>query len=61
MKRGMSSKLCPAVLQRSIDDIQGMRVLEEDCGTSSLSVARSHNVPFLMFGPEMWVREMPFR
>ena len=34
-----------------------MRVLEEDCGTSSLSVARSHNVPFLMFGPEMWVRE----
>ena len=43
--------------QRSIDDIQGMRVLEEDCGTSSLSVARSHNVPFLMFGPEMWVRE----
>ena len=43
--------------QRSIEDIQGMRVLEEDVGTSSLSVARSHNVPFLMFGPDMWIRE----
>ena len=43
--------------QRSIDDIQGMRVLEEDVGTSSISIARSHNVPFLMFGPEMWIRE----
>lgn len=43
--------------QRSIEDIQGMRVLEEDVGTSSLSVARAHNVPFLMFGPEMWIRE----
>lgn len=26
-------------------------------GTSSICVARSHNVPFLMFGPEMWIRE----
>ena len=43
--------------QRSIEDIQGMRVLEEDVGTSSICVARSHNVPFLMFGPEMWIRE----
>lgn len=43
--------------QRSIEDIQGMRVLEEDVGTSSISVARSHNAPFLMFGPEMWIRE----
>ena len=43
--------------QRSIDDIQGMRVLEEDVGTSSISIARGHDVPFLMFGPEMWIRE----
>ncbi len=43
--------------QRSIEDIQGMRVLEEDVGTSSICVARSHDVPFLMFGPEMWIRE----
>jgi len=42
--------------QRSIEDIQGMRLLEEDIGTSSFCVARSHNVPFLMFGPEMWIR-----
>jgi DNA-binding NtrC family response regulator len=43
--------------QRVIDDIQGMRVLESDVGTSSISIAREHNVPFLMFGPEMWIRE----
>lgn len=43
--------------QRSIEDIQGMRVLEEDVGTSSICVARAHDVPFLMFGPEMWIRE----
>jgi len=43
--------------QRVIEDIQGMRVLEEDVGTSSISIAREHNVPFLMFGPEMWIRD----
>ena len=43
--------------QRVIEDIQGMRVLEEDVGTSSISIAREHNVPFLMFGPEMWIKE----
>ena len=32
--------------QRIIEDIQGMRVLEEDVGTSSISIAREHNVPF---------------
>ncbi|MBQ9762871.1 MAG: sigma-54-dependent Fis family transcriptional regulator [Phascolarctobacterium sp.] len=43
--------------QRVIEDIQGMRVLEEDVGTSSISIAREHNVPFLMFGPEMWSKD----
>lgn len=43
--------------QRVIEDIQGMRVLEEDIGTSSVSIARDHGVPFLMFGPEMWVKD----
>lgn len=43
--------------QSAIDEIQGMRVLEEDVGTSSISVAREHNVPFLMFGPEIWIKE----
>ena len=43
--------------QRIIEDIQGMRVLEEDVGTSSISIAREHNVPFLMFGPEMWIKD----
>lgn len=43
--------------QRVIEDIQGMRVLEEDVGTSSISVAREHGVPFLMFGPEMLIKD----
>lgn len=43
--------------QRVIEDIQGMRVLEKDVGTSSISIAREHNVPFLMFGPEMWIKD----
>lgn len=43
--------------QRVIEDIQGMRVLEEDVGTSSISIAREHNTSFLMFGPEMWIKE----
>lgn len=43
--------------QRVIEDIQGMRVLEENVGTSSISIAREHNVPFLMFGPEMWIKD----
>ena len=30
--------------QRVIEDIQGMRVLEEDVGTSSISIARELNV-----------------
>ncbi len=43
--------------QRVIEDIAGMRVLEEDVGTSSISIAMEHNTPFLMFGPEMWIRD----
>lgn len=43
--------------QRSIENIQGMRVLEQDVGTSSVSIALEHNTPFLMFGPEMWIRD----
>lgn len=43
--------------QRNVEDIQGMRILEEDIGTSSISIALEHNTPFLMFGPEMWLRD----
>ena len=43
--------------RKSIEDIQGMRVLEEDVGTSSVSIALEHNTPFMMFGPEMWMRD----
>lgn len=43
--------------QKSIENLQGMRVLEQDIGTSSVSIALEHNTPFLMFGPEMWARD----
>lgn len=43
--------------QKSIENLQGMRVLEQDVGTSSVSIALEHNTPFLMFGPEMWARD----
>lgn len=36
---------------------EGLRVQERDLGTSSIALARQHLVPFLMFGPEMWVEE----
>lgn len=43
--------------QHSMDDISGIRVLEEDIGTSSISIALEHNIPFLIFGPEMWLSD----
>lgn len=33
----------------------GGRISERDIGTSSISIAREHKVPFLMFGPEHWL------
>ncbi|MDR3348405.1 MAG: sigma 54-interacting transcriptional regulator [Acidaminococcales bacterium] len=32
----------------------GARVAERDIGTSSVSIAREHKVPFLLFGAEAW-------
>lgn len=43
--------------QKTMEDVQGARVSERDIGTSSISVAKEHKVPFLMFGPEMWIKE----
>lgn len=43
--------------QKTLDDVQGARVSERDIGTSSISVAKEHKVPFLLFGPEMWIKE----
>ncbi len=37
--------------------LEGRRVSERDVGTSSISIAKEHKVPFLMFGPEMWLKE----
>ena len=37
--------------------LEGARLAEEDIGTSSIALTVRHRVPFLMFGPEMWIRE----
>ncbi len=36
--------------------LEGRRVSERDIGTASIGIAREHKVPFLLFGPEMWLQ-----
>lgn len=43
--------------QRSATEIEGARLTERDIGTSSISVAMRQRMPFLLFGPEMWLQE----
>lgn len=43
--------------QKTPGQIEGARLAEEDIGASSISIAREHRVPFLLFGPEMWIEE----
>ncbi|MDD4599594.1 Anaerobic nitric oxide reductase transcription regulator NorR [bioreactor metagenome] len=43
--------------QRTPGEVEGMRLSERDIGTSSISIAYEHKTTFLMFGPEMWVRD----
>lgn len=43
--------------QRVLEDVQGGNVGFETTGTSSISLVRDHGVPFLLFGPEMWIEE----
>ena len=43
--------------QKTPGDVEGARVAEQDIGTSSISLALEHKVPFLLFGPEMWIEE----
>ena len=43
--------------QISTIDTPGTRLSPKDIGTSSISIAYEHQVPFLLFGPEMWIRE----
>ena len=38
-------------------EIEGVRVGQEEVGTSSISLALEHKAPFWLFGPEMWVEE----
>lgn len=43
--------------QKTAGELEGARMREEDVGTSSVSIAQRHKVPFLMFGPEMWIKD----
>lgn len=43
--------------QKTAGELEGARMQEEDIGTSSIGIAYRHKVPFLMFGPEMWIRD----
>lgn len=43
--------------QKTPGEVEGARLSERDIGTSSISVAYEHKIPFLMFGPEMWLRD----
>jgi len=44
-------------VQKAPGAMDGMRLSEADIGTSSISLSVEHRVPFLLFGPEMWVEE----
>ncbi|WP_094607858.1 Anaerobic nitric oxide reductase transcription regulator NorR [Sporomusa silvacetica DSM 10669] len=43
--------------QKTAGELEGARMREEDVGTSSVCIAHRHKVPFLMFGPEMWIKD----
>ena len=43
--------------QKSPGELEGARLAEEDIGTSSISIVHEHQAPFLLFGPEMWIKE----
>lgn len=43
--------------QKTPGEIEGARLSEKDIGTSSISIAYEHKVPFLIFGAEMWIKE----
>lgn len=43
--------------QKSPGELEGARLAEEDIGTSSISIVHEHKAPFLLFGPEMWIKE----
>ena len=43
--------------QKTPGEIEGARLSEKDIGTSSISIAYEHKVPFLVFGAEMWIKD----
>jgi DNA-binding NtrC family response regulator len=43
--------------QKTLGEVEGARLTEQDIGTSSISIACQHKTPFLLFGPEMWLED----
>lgn len=43
--------------QKTVDEVEGACLSEQDIGTSSISLAYARQIPFLLFGPEMWTED----
>lgn len=43
--------------QKMAGEVEGARLAETDIGTSSIAIVARHKTPFLLFGPEMWIKE----
>ena len=43
--------------QKTLDEVEGARLSEQDIGTSSISLAYARQTPFMLFGPEMWAAD----
>ena len=41
-----------------LSDIVGKRISERDIGTTSISIAKEHKTPFLLFGVEAWIKQL---
>ena len=44
-------------LQNSWAGTEGYRLAAEETGTSSMSIALTNKIPFLLFGPETWLTD----
>lgn len=43
--------------QKNPGELEGVRLTETDIGTSSIAIAKKQQIPFLVFGPEMWIED----
>lgn len=46
------------VYNNLLGNLDGNRISERDIGTTSISIAKEHKVPFLLFGAENWLKAL---